>query len=76
MNVKELRRLLVDAFWPCTLRTSDDRQVVLRQPDMVLVGTQSLALLDREGTIVSLDPLQVAAVRELPRRRTGGVARR
>src|SRR6266404_9244784 len=57
MNLERIRnRVSGGGFRPFALRTSDGREYPVRHVECVLVGPRSLAVLDREGEIVTLDP--------------------
>ncbi len=62
-------------FRPFTLRTSDGREYAVRHPELVLVGPRSVAVLDRDGEIVTVDALHVVAIKDL-RARTNGRQKR
>lgn len=54
MNLERIRqRVTGGGFHPFALRTSDDREYAVRHPEMVLVAPRSLAVVDRDGEIVT-----------------------
>jgi hypothetical protein len=71
MNIELVRRRLTGGFRPFSLRTSDGREYAVPHPELVLVGPRSLAVLDADQEIVSLDPLHIVALKDLPRRKNG-----
>ena len=76
MNPGAIRqRLSRGGFHPFTLRTSDGREYAVRHPEMILVAPRSLALVDRDGEIVTLDALHIVAIKNL-RARTNGATKR
>jgi hypothetical protein len=76
MNLERIReRLTGGGFRPFAVRTSDGRQYDVRHPEMVLVAPRSLAVVDRDGEIVTVDALQIVAIKNL-RARTNGASRR
>ena len=76
MNLEQIRqRVSGGGFHPFALRTSDGREYAVRHPEMVLVAPRSLAVVDRDGEIVTLDALHVVGIKNL-RARTNGPARR
>jgi hypothetical protein len=76
MNLDNIRqRVSGGGFHPFALRTSDGRECVVRHPAMVLVAPRSLAVVDRDGEIVTIDALHIAAIKNL-RARTNGTAKR
>jgi hypothetical protein len=76
MNLERIRqRVAGGGFRPFALRTSDGRKYAVRHPEWVLVGPRSLAVLDRDGEIVTLDPLHVVALKDL-RAKANGTSKR
>lgn len=76
MNLERIRqRLSGGGFQPFALRTSDGREYAVRDPEMVLVAPRSVAVVDRDGEIVTLDALHIVAIKNL-RARTNGASRR
>ncbi len=65
------RRVSGGGFRPFALRTSHGREYAVRHPELVLLGPRSLAVLDRDGKIVTLDALHIMALKDL-RARTNG----
>jgi len=62
-------------FQPFALRTSDGREYAVRHPEMVLIAPRSLAVVDRDGEIVTLDALHIVTIQNL-RARTNGTPKR
>jgi hypothetical protein len=75
MNLERLRQRLSAGFRPFCLRTSDGHEYAVRHPELVLVGPRTLAVLDKEGEIVTLDPLHIVALKDLPGRKNGAAKR-
>jgi hypothetical protein len=76
MNLERIRlRVSGGEFHPFALRTSDGRKHAVRHPEMVLVAPRSLAVVDRDGEIVTLDALHIVAIKNL-RARTNGSSKR
>ncbi len=76
MNLERIRqRVSGGGFHPFALRTSDGREYPIRHPEMVLVAPRSLAVVDRDGEIVTIDGLHIVAIKNL-RARTNGTAKR
>jgi hypothetical protein len=76
MNLEAIRqRLSGGGFHPFALRTSDGREYAVRHPEMILVAPRSLALVDRDGEIVTLDALHIVAIKNL-RARTNDATKR
>ena len=66
MDLERIRqRVSGGGFHPFSLRTSDGREYAVRHPEMVLVAPRSLAVVDRDGEIVTLDSLHIVAVKNL-----------
>ena len=76
MNLGAIRRRVSGGgFRPFALRTSDGREYPVRHPEMVLVAPRSIAVVDREGEIVTLDALHIVAIKNLAGK-GNGVTRR
>ena len=76
MNLERIRqRVSGGDFHPFAVRTSDGREYVVRHPEMVLVAPRSLAAVDRDGEIVTLDALHIVAIKNL-RGRSNGASKR
>ncbi|MCL4181330.1 MAG: hypothetical protein KJ072_26775 [Verrucomicrobia bacterium] len=76
MNLGAIRqRLSGGGFHPFALRTSDGREYAVRHPEMILVAPRSLALVDRDGEIVTLDPLHIVAIKNLRSKTNGATPR-
>lgn len=72
MDLGRIRqRVSGGGFRPFALRTSDGREYAVRHPELVLIGPRSVAVLDRDGEIVTVDALHVVAIKDL-RARTNG----
>ena len=67
MNIERIRqRLSGRGFRPFCLRTSDGHEYNVPHPEFVLLGHHSLAVLDRDQEIATLDPLHIVAIQDLP----------
>jgi len=76
MNLERIRdRLSGGGFTPFVVRTSDGREYPVRHPEMVLVAPRSIAVVDRDGEIVTVDALHIVAIKNL-RARTNGSSKR
>ena len=76
MSLERIRQLVSGGgFHPFALLTSDGRQYAVRHPEMVLVAPRSLAVVDRDGEIVTLDALHIVAIKNL-RAKTNGTQKR
>ncbi len=71
MNIARIQQRVVKGFRPFALRTSDGRQYAVRHPECVLIGPHSLAVLDADGEIATLDPLHVVAIKDLRTKKNG-----
>ena len=71
MNVERIRQRLTGGFRPFCLRTSDGREYAVRHPECVLIGRHSLAVLDADREIATLDPLHIVAIKDLPAKKNG-----
>ena len=72
MDLERIRRRVSGGgFRPFALRSSDGHQYAIRHPELVLIAARSLAIVDSESEIVTLDPLHVAAIKDLKTRANG-----
>ncbi len=72
MNLTDIRqRVRGGGFKPFAVRTSDGHEYPVRHPELILVGPESLAVLHEDGTIVTLDPIHVVALKDLPSKKNG-----
>lgn len=62
-------------FRPFALRTSDGREYPVRHPEMILIAPDSLAVVDEEGQIVTLDALHIVALKNLPLKKNGATGK-
>jgi hypothetical protein len=66
MNLEGIRqRVSGGGFRPFALRTSDGREYAVRHPELVLIAPRSVAVVDRDGEIVTIDALHITAVKNL-----------
>jgi hypothetical protein len=72
VNIESVRqRLTGGGFRPFALLTSDGREYAVRHPELVLVGPRSLAVLDADGEIATVDPLHIVAIKDLRAKKNG-----
>lgn len=71
MNIERVRERLTRGFRPFSLRTSDGREYTVPHPEFVLIGRHSLAVLDADHEITTLDPLHIVALKDLPTKKNG-----
>ena len=78
MNLDRIRqRVAGGGFTPFAVRTSDGHEYAVRHPEMILVAPRSLAVVDAEGEIVTLDPLHIVAIKNLrARHKRNGASKR
>jgi hypothetical protein len=66
MNLERIKqRVGGGGFAPFAVRTSDGHEYAVRHPEMILVAPRSLAVVDSEGEIVTIDPLHIVAIKNL-----------
>jgi hypothetical protein len=76
MNLELIRQCVSGGgFQPFAVRASDGREYAVRHPELVLVAPRSIAVVDRDGEIVTLDALHIVAVKNL-RARTNDASKR
>ena len=71
MNMERVRQRLTGGFRPFSLRTSDGREYAVPHPEFVLIGRHSLAVLDDDREIATLDPVHIVAIKDLPAKKNG-----
>jgi hypothetical protein len=71
VNVERIRKHIEAGFRPFGLRTSDGREYDIRHPETILFGRHSVAVLDKDGEITTLDPLHIVAIKDLPAKSNG-----
>ena len=71
MNVDDVRRKLEAEFAPCRVFSSSGHEYVVTHPDCVLVGPYSVALLDRDGFMVTLGHDHIVAIKDEPLKKNG-----
>ncbi len=71
MNLERVKRRLTGGFKPFALRTSDGHEYLVPHPEFVLIGPHSLAVLDNDGEIVTLDPLHIVAIKNFSAKKSG-----
>ena len=71
VNLGMVRKRLSGGFRPFALRTSDGHHYVVPHPEFVLIGRHSLAVLDSDQEVTTLDPLHIVAIKDLPTKRNG-----
>jgi len=72
MNIERVRQRLSGGFRPFCLRTSDGYEYAVPHPEFVMVGPKSLAVFDADKEIVTLDPLHIVAIKDIPAKKAGG----
>ena len=76
MNLDRIRdRVSGGGFTPFSIRTSYGREYPVRHPEMILIAPRSVAIVDRDGEIVSVDALHIVAIKNL-RAKPNGSSRR
>ena len=71
MNIERVRQRLAGGFRPFALRTSDGREYAVPHSEFVLIGRHSLAVLDEDREIATLDPIHIVGIKDLPARKNG-----
>jgi hypothetical protein len=66
MQFEEVRRKLVDEFEPCRVISTSGHEYTVRHPDCALVGPFSVAILDKDGFMVTLSLDHVTAIKVEP----------
>ena len=72
VSVNELKkRVSGGGFRPIAIRTTDGQEFEIPHPEFILIGKYAIALRDRQGYIVHIDPLHIVSARDLSRRNGG-----
>jgi hypothetical protein len=72
VSVNELKkRVGGGGFRPFAIRTTDDQEFEIPHPEVILIGKYTIALRDKQGNIVNIDPLHIVSGREMSRRNGG-----
>ncbi len=72
MNLDHVRqRIKGGGFKPFAVRTSDGHEYAVRHPELILIAPHSLAVVDDDGVIVTLDPVHLVALKDLPTKKNG-----
>ena len=66
-----IRQRLAGGLRPFSLRTSDRREYAVHPPEFVLLGRHTLAVLDVDREIATLDPLHIVAIKDHPVKKNG-----
>ena len=66
MDYTDLKQKLAEDFKPCRIETTNGREYDVPHPDCVLIGVQSLAVLDKDGYIAWVSHDHVVAIKEAP----------
>ena len=70
-----VRQRLTGDFRPFSLRTSDGHEYPVHHSEFVLIGRPSLAVLDADREIATMDPSNIVAIRDLPPKKDGAPER-
>jgi hypothetical protein len=66
MDIFDIKRCLVDEFHPSRVISSSGHEYVVYHPDCVMVGPYALAILDKDGHLVTLGHDHVVAIKIEP----------
>jgi len=66
MNLERIRQRVADGGF---------KAFAVRHPEWILVGPRSLAVLDKDGEIATLDPLHIVAIKDLRPSKNGASKR-
>jgi len=69
MNVERIRKRINGGFRPFIVLTSDGREYPVPHPEFILVAKHGIAVADKDGDIVSIDPLHIVALKDMPARK-------
>lgn len=71
MNVEYLRARLQEQFRPFTVVTSSGNKYPVPHPDFIFITARTVVIADKKGYVMSLDPLHIVGLQDIPARRNG-----
>ncbi|MBM3833011.1 MAG: hypothetical protein FJ403_07020 [Verrucomicrobia bacterium] len=66
MNLLRIRERLTGGFKPFVIELSSGRRLEVPHPEFVIVGRNVVGVLTERDVIVSIDPLHIVSVEDLP----------
>ncbi len=69
MNLSKIRDRLANGFKPFAIELSSGRRLEVPHPEFVIVGRNVVGVLTDKDVIVSIDPLHIVSVEDLPSKR-------
>jgi hypothetical protein len=69
VNIERIRKKVTGGFRPFVIRTSDGREYSVPHPEFILLAPHSIAVVDEDGDIVTIDSLHITALKELRAKR-------
>jgi hypothetical protein len=71
MSIDDIKQTLVTDFKPCRIASSSRHEYVVTHPDCVLIGAYSIAILDKDGCLVTRSHDHVASIKDEPLKKSG-----
>ena len=71
MNLDQIKLRLHGGFRAFALHLSDGRKFNIPHPEFILLGRQTMGVLDEDREVAFLDPLHVVAIKNLPLQKNG-----
>ncbi|MBI5772903.1 MAG: hypothetical protein HZA89_04055 [Verrucomicrobia bacterium] len=65
MNVEDIRKRVRGGFRPFTIHLSDGRTYDVSHPEFILIAKRSVAVVDKDGFIDSLDPIHIVSLKDI-----------
>ncbi len=69
MNTDRIRAKLRNGFRPFAIELSSGKRYVVPHPEFILVGRTVVVVMGADESVVTIDPLYIAALENLPRKR-------
>jgi len=69
MNTEKIRARLRGGFRPFAIELSSGRRYVVPHPEFTLVGRRVVVVMGPDESVVTIDPLHIAAIQNLPPKR-------
>jgi hypothetical protein len=76
MNVELIRERLGPGFRPFAVVISSGHKFPVPHPEFILLARRAVVIADQRGYAISLDPLHIVGLEDLPATRNGRYKRR
>jgi hypothetical protein len=69
MNLSKIRERLTNGFRPFVIELSSGRRLAVPHPEFIIIGKNVVGVLTERDVIVSIEPLHIVSVEDLPARK-------